>query len=109
MESEKIQLSRTIACDETYVLESSKGSSLKRRKARHRGEPSKFRGIFHGQICIVTTTDRNAHEIFLAVGQSQPTKGIIRDTFKKTLHNVLSSTQTEQIVITLWQNVRSLK
>ena len=68
LESEKIQLSGTIECDETYVLESSKGSSLKRRKARHRGEPSKFRGISHEQICIVTTTDRNAHEIFLAVG-----------------------------------------
>ncbi len=45
LESEKIQLSRTIECDKTYVLESSKGSSLKHRKARHRGEPSKFRGI----------------------------------------------------------------
>lgn len=29
LESEKIQLSGTIECDETYVLESSKGSSLK--------------------------------------------------------------------------------
>ena len=38
LESEKIQLSGTIECDETYVLESSKGSSLKHRKARHRGE-----------------------------------------------------------------------
>jgi hypothetical protein len=44
LESEKIQLSGTVECDETYVLESSKGSSLKHRKARHRGEPSKFRG-----------------------------------------------------------------
>ena len=39
LESEKIQPSGTIECDETYVLESSKGSSLKHRKARHRGEP----------------------------------------------------------------------
>ena len=45
LESEKIQLSGTIECDETYVLESSKSSSSKYRKARHRGEPSKFRGI----------------------------------------------------------------
>ena len=57
LESEKIQLSGTIECDVTYVLESSKGSSLKHRKARHRGEPSRFRGISHEQICIVTTTD----------------------------------------------------
>lgn len=52
LESEKIQLSGTIECDEKYVLEYSKVSSSKHRKARHRGEPSKFRGI-----CIVTTTD----------------------------------------------------
>ena len=78
LESEKKQLSGTIECDETYVLESSKGSSLKRRKARHRGEPSKFRGISHEQICIVTTKDRNAHEIFLAVGHSRPTKDYTR-------------------------------
>lgn len=36
LESEKIQLSGTIECDETYVLEFPKGSSLKHRKARHR-------------------------------------------------------------------------
>ena len=64
LESEKIQLSGTIECDETYVLKSSKGSTLKCRKAHHRGEPSRFRGISHQQICIVTTTDRNEHEIF---------------------------------------------
>ena len=85
LESEKTQLSGTIECDETYVLKSSKGFSLKHRKARHRGEPSKFRGISHEQICIVTTTDRNAHEIFLAVGQSRPTKDIIQDTFKNNI------------------------
>ena len=85
LESEKIQLSGTIECDETYVLESSKGSSLKHRKARHRGEPSKFRGISHEQICIITITDRNAHKIFLAVGQSRPTKDIIQDTFKNNI------------------------
>ena len=72
LESEKIQLSRMIEYYETYVLESSKGSSLKHRKAHHRGEPSRFRGISHEQICIVITTDRNEHEIFLAVGQSRP-------------------------------------
>ena len=85
LESEKIQLSGTIECDETYVLESSSGSSLKRRKARHRGEPSRFRGMSHEQICIVTTTDRNEHEIFLAVGQFRPTKDIIQDTFKNNI------------------------
>ena len=85
LESEKIQLSGTIEFDETYVLEFSKGFPLKRRKVHHRGEPSRFRGISHQQICIVTTTDRNEHEIFLAVGQSRPTKDIIQDTFKNNI------------------------
>ena len=85
LESEKIQLSGTIEFDETYVLEFSKGFPLKRRKVHHRGEPSRFRGISHEQICIVTTTDRNKHEIFLAVGQYQPTKAIIQDTFKNNI------------------------
>ena len=85
LESEKIQLFGTIEFDETYVLKSSKGSTLKCRKAHHRGEPSRFRGISHQQICIVTTTDRNEHEIFLAVGQSRPTKDIIQDTFKNNI------------------------
>ena len=52
LESEKIQLSGTIECDETYVLESSSGSSLNHRKVHHRGEPSRFRGISHEQICV---------------------------------------------------------
>lgn len=85
LEAKKIQLSGTIECDETYVLESSKGSSLKHRKAHHRGKPSRFRGISHEQICIVTITDRNEHEIFLAVGQFRPTKDIIQDTFKNNI------------------------
>ena len=109
LESEKIQLSGTIEYYETYVLESSSGSSLKHRKAHHRGEPSKFRGISHEQICIVTTTDKNAHEIFWQLANPDQPKILYRIPSKITLHNALSSTQTEQSVITLWQNVRIIE
>ena len=61
LESEKIQLSGTIECDEIYVLEFSKSSSLKHRKARHRGEPSKFRGITYEQIYISSPQQIEMH------------------------------------------------
>lgn len=74
--------SGTIELDETYLLESSKGKTPENRKARHRGEPSRLRGISHEQVCIVTTTDRNEHEIFKAVGFGKPTSTIITENFK---------------------------
>ena len=78
-------LSGTIEIDETYVLDSQKGITPTHRKARHRGEPSNYRGISHEQICLVTTTDRNAHEIFKAVGYAKPTSNIITDTFSERI------------------------
>ena len=75
-------LSGTVEIDETYELESVKGTTPENRKARKRGEPSQFRGISHEQVCIVTTTDRNGHEIFKAVGSGKPTSEIITNTFQ---------------------------
>ena len=65
-----------IEFDETYELESTKGSIPERRKARHRGEPASLRVISHKQVCIVTATDRNSHEIFKAVGLDQPANNL---------------------------------
>ena len=83
LDEENTLLSGTVEIDETYELESTKGTPPKNRKARKRGEPSHFRGISHEQVCIVTTTDRNAHEIFKAVGFGKPTKESINETFQK--------------------------
>lgn len=85
LNNEKICLAGTIEFDETYIHESTKGKTPKNRKARLRGEPSKLRGISHEQVCIVTTTDRNAHEIFRAVGYAKPTKEIINEIFGKNI------------------------
>lgn len=83
LNKEKIELDGTIEFDETYILESHKGKASLNRKARHRGGHSKLRGISHEQVCVVTSTDRNAHEIFKAVGYAKPTSKIINDTFGK--------------------------
>jgi transposase-like protein len=83
LEAETSTLSGTVEIDETYELESSKGVPPENRKARKRGEPSHFRGISREQVCIVTTTDRNGHEIFKAVGFGKPTSESITETFGK--------------------------
>ena len=83
LKKEDILLDGSVEIDETYELESTKGKDPVIRKARHRGEPSKYRGISHEQVCIVTTTDRNGHEIFKAVGSAKPTTAIITDIFSK--------------------------
>lgn len=64
LNQENILLKGTIEIDETFELQSSKGSRILTRKARKRGEPSKYRGLSHEQVCIVTTTNRTGHEIF---------------------------------------------
>ena len=87
LESENATLSGTVEIDETYELESSKGTSPENRKARKRGEPSHFRGISHEQVCIVTTTDRNEHEIFRAVGYGRPTTDSITEIFAKRIRS----------------------
>lgn len=75
------KLSGTIEFDETYELESKKGSKNIKRKARKRGGPSQYRGLSHEQICIVTTTDRNGHEIFKVVGHGKQTTTSVLENF----------------------------
>lgn len=85
LRTEDSKLCGTIEFDETYELESEKGSKNIKRKARKRGGPSNYRGISHEQVCIVTTTDRNGHEIFKAVGYGKPTTDSILENFSKKL------------------------
>ncbi len=85
LDTEATVLSGTVEIDETYELESMKGKKHLERKARQRGEPSNFRGISHEQVCIVTTTDRNGHEIFKAAGFGRPTTERITEIFCKRI------------------------
>lgn len=82
---EKVKQGGTIEFDETFELESQKGSREIKRKARKRGGPSQYRGLSHEQVCIVTTTDRNGHEIFKAVGFGKPTTNSILENFSENL------------------------
>ena len=77
--------SRTIEFDKTFILVSDKGSRNINKKARKRGEPSEYRGLSHEQICIVTTTDRNGHEIFKMTGYGKPTSDSMLQSFSKNL------------------------
>lgn len=81
LKKEKTVVDGTVEIDGTYILESQKGSKEITRKARYRGGRSNFRGISHELTCIVTTTDRNQHEIFRAVSQGRPTTDIITKEF----------------------------
>lgn len=85
LEKEDKYLSGTVEIDETYDLISEKGNRTLKRKARKRGGPSNYRGISHEQVCIVTTTDRNGHEIFKAVGFGKPTTSTILQHFSKRI------------------------
>lgn len=82
---ENTKLSGTIEFDETYELESQKGNRNIKRKARKRGGPSRFRGLSHEQVCIVTTTDRDGHEIYKVVGFGKPTTNSILENFNGML------------------------
>ena len=85
LDSENQLFSGTIEIDETFELKSNKGTSNISRKARKRGEPSKYRGISHKQVCIVTIIDRNGHEIFKMGGLGKPTSISILKNFCKSL------------------------
>ena len=52
-------LAGIVEADETYFLESQKGSRHLSRPARHRGGRSKYRGLSHDQIPVIVARDRH--------------------------------------------------
>ena len=58
--------------DETYLLESNKGSRKLDRKPRKRGGRATKRGLSKEQICILIARDRSGHTLdFMALNNSQ--------------------------------------
>lgn len=110
LESGKIQLSGAIECDETYVLKSSKGSSLKH--IEKLAIEASLQGLeeypMNKYVSSPQQIEMNTRYFWQLANPDQP-KILYRIPSKIILHNSLSSTQTEQIVITLWQNVRIAK
>jgi len=81
LEDKNFLLAGTVEIDETYELESTKGISPQDRESRKRGKASSLRGISHEQVCIVTATERNGHEIFKAAGFGKPPSESITSGF----------------------------
>ena len=68
-----------VEADETYVLESQKGTPVTHRKPRHRGGHASKRGLSDEQYCVCMATDRVGHAVMACVNRSQPTKDDIID------------------------------
>lgn len=65
-------LEALIEADETYMIESQKGTKVTHRKPRRHGEPSGKRGLSNEQMCICVATDRNHHVIARCVNRAKP-------------------------------------
>ena len=64
--------------DETYLLESQKGSRRLDRPARRRGGRSRWRGISHEQICILVARDRIGRTVDFVTGRAPLTAPQLR-------------------------------
>lgn len=62
-----------IEADETFVLESQKGTPVLDRKPRGHSASAQSRGISSEQLCVCTATDRNAHVSAKCVNTARPT------------------------------------
>lgn len=65
-------LEALIELDETYVVESQKGTPVLHREPRKHGEGASKRGISNEQFCICMATDRNGHMIAKCVNRARP-------------------------------------
>ena len=70
-------LSGVIECDETYIIESSKGTKSVDRSPRKRQTPATKRGLSNEQICVIVATNRNGTEYARAIDKGKPTSDSI--------------------------------
>ena len=66
-------LDEIIEADETFVVESRKGTPVLDRKPRKHGEGAQSRGISSEQLCVCIAADRNAHVTAKCVNTARPT------------------------------------
>ena len=71
--------------DETYLLESHKGSRTLKRKSRKRGGSASKRGISNEQVCILIARDRSKKTIDFVTGNGAITKAILTTHLKPIL------------------------
>ncbi len=71
--------------DETYLLESHKGSRKLDRQPRKRGGSASKRGISDEQVCILIARDRSKQTVDFVTGNGPITKAILSDYLKPLL------------------------
>ncbi len=71
--------------DETYFLESDKGSRNLNREPRKRGGTAKKRGISKEQVCVLTARDRAGQTLDAVTGHGQVTKAQLESHLKPVL------------------------
>ncbi len=71
--------------DETYLLESQKGSRNLERKPRKRGGRASKRGISNEQVCILIARDRSKQTLDFVTGKGPMTKTILTRHLKPSL------------------------
>lgn len=65
-------LKALIEADETYVIESQKGTKVTHRKPRRHGESFGKRGLSNDQLCICVATERDHHVIARCANRAKP-------------------------------------
>ena len=71
--------------DETYLLESYKGSRKLERKPRKRGGSASKRGISNEQVCILIARDRSKQTVDFVTGYGAITKKLLTEHLKPIL------------------------
>jgi transposase-like protein len=71
--------------DETYLLESQKGSRKLSRKPRKRGGSASKRGISDEQVCILIARDRSKQTVDFVTGNGAITKALLTEHLKPIL------------------------
>lgn len=75
-------LSGVIECDETYILESLKGTVTADRKPRKRQTPATKRGLSNEQVCVIVASNRNGTEYARVIDKGKPTSDKITANLK---------------------------
>ncbi|MDA8344972.1 MAG: IS1595 family transposase [Thermaerobacter sp.] len=88
----KPTLTGIVEADETFFLESQKGSRHLTRPARYSGEKAPMRGISHHQVCVLVARDRQTSTVSEVVGRGRVTAEQIETALDGVLHDCVLCT-----------------
>lgn len=80
------QLHGIAEVDETYILESEKGSRCIKRETRKRGSSATKRGISDEQVCVLVVRDRTGQTLEFVTRKGPVTKAQLRDCLMPVLN-----------------------